>query len=510
MKLVTASQMRHIDQVTIEDRGVPGATLMDRAGKAIARETLECFEPESVAVLTGKGNNAGDGFVAARELARMGIKVVIYMLSCPDELSGDALGAYEKLPEDLERILQPSPAILREQLIHYDLVIDAIFGTGLNGPVREPWDAIIEAVNACRVNVLSADIPSGLPGDPHAEVGPHIHATMTVTMGTPKLTMVTDPGVRSTGRVIIADLGFPRDLLEDASITTNLLTTDSIQQMLPPRPPDGHKGTFGKVMLVGGSRGLTGAAILASRAACRSGAGLVFTCFPEPLAPAFEINLIEPIKIPLPGDEPFFTAQHVERVLRETANMQAVAIGPGLGRHPETKDFMLATLREVNAPVVIDADGLNLLAEGVEELAQRPGPTVLTPHPVEAARLLGCSKEDVIANRIDAFRELSARYRAVVVLKGSQTVITDPDGQCYINPTGNTGLAKGGSGDVLTGLIAGLLAQGATPRHAACLGVFLHGMAADVCAEQTSVRAMLPGEVIDSLSTAFRRLETTG
>ena len=510
MKVVTPEQMRRIDETTIRERGIPGAVLMDRAGKAVAREAMERFEPDSVIVVTGKGNNAGDGFVVARELHRHGIPVTLCMLRPAGEISGTALDMLNQVPAEVRRLDQPGPAVLREELTRHDLAVDAIFGTGLSGSPRAPWDEYIQAINACRMNVLAVDIPSGLPGEGPAgggQSGPWVRATMTVTMGLPKLAMVMDPGVRATGRVVVADIGFPRDLLEDEAIQTNLMTMEQAERLLPNRQPGGHKGTFGRVMLLAGSEGMTGSAVLAAKAAARSGAGLIYSAYPHVLGTIMESHLIEPVKIPLAGEEGWLTGAQAGAVIEAAETMQALAIGPGIGRRPETGRLLSEVVARVKAPLVIDADGLNLLAENLEALAGRPGPTVLTPHPGEAARLLGYSIDEVENNRLDAMAELSKRYGAVVVLKGAQTVTTEPNGQRTLNPTGNSGLAKGGSGDVLTGLITGLLAQGCAPGEAARLGVFLHGMAADVAAEKNSPRGMLPSDVIEALGTAFQRLE---
>lgn len=510
MKVVTPEQMRRIDETTIRERGIPGAVLMDRAGKAVMREAMERFEPDSVIVVTGKGNNAGDGFVVARELQRHGIPTTLCMLRPPGDISGHALDMLNQVPGEVRRIDQPTPAALREELTRHDLVIDAIFGTGLNGPLRAPWDEYIHAINACRMNVLAVDIPSGLPGEGPsglAEPGPCVRATLTVTMGLPKVGMVIDPGVRATGRVVVADIGFPRDLLEQSDIQTNLMTMEQARGVLPTRQPNGHKGTFGRVLIVAGSEGMTGAAVMAAQSAARSGAGLVYVAYPRPLGAIMESHLIEPVKIPLEGEEGWFTEAQAGRVIAEASSMQAIAIGPGIGQRPETLGFFREVMAQVAAPMVIDADGLNLLAEDPGLLDRRPGPTVLTPHPGEAARLLNCTIEEVEGNRLDAMAELSRRCKAVVVLKGAQTVTTEPDGQRTLNPTGNSGLAKGGSGDVLTGLIAGLLAQGCEPGVAARLGVFVHGVAADVAAEKMGLRGMIPSDVIQALGSAFMRIE---
>lgn len=509
MKIVTAEQMRRIDEETIQRRGIPGIELMERAGRAVAREAIQRFEPATVAIVTGKGNNAGDGFVAARELAAADVHVTLFMLCPPEELSGDALTAYEEMPGDLHRVVQPAADDLRRHLEPFDLVIDAIFGTGLRGPVRSPWREAIEAINAARVNVLSIDIPSGLPGDgvTDADWGPCVRATATLTIGLPKLGMAVTPGVRFTGSVVVEGIGFPDDLLHDPAVSINMLTLREAAALLPPRDPDGHKGTFGRVLVLGGSEGMTGAPVLTAHGAARSGAGLVYMAYPRPLGGAIESLVAEPVKLPLEADGPWFAGDHVAPVLRAAETVDAVALGPGLGRHDATAGFVREVAAQVARPLVVDADGLRLLARDPGLLRGRTAPTILTPHPGEAAELLGRATDDVQRDRLGAFVEFSAAHGVVVVLKGAQTVITTPDGQRWINPSGNTGLAKGGSGDVLTGLIAGLLAQGIEAGEAARLGVFLHGLAADIAAQTTSVRALLPGDLPPLLGQAFARLE---
>lgn len=512
MKVVSTEQMRRIDSLTIRERGTPGATLMERAGVAVATEAMDRFEPDSVAVVTGKGNNAGDGFVAAGELMRNGIHTTLYMLCAPEELSGDALAAFQRLGGEITPIIRPRPHELRGGLARHELIIDAIFGTGFRGPAESLFAEAIEAINAAGAVVLSIDIPSGLSGDPAFEQtpGPHVRAAVTVTIGLPKLGLILDPGVRATGSVVVAEIGFPHDLLEDPAISTNLVTMDEARAMLPTRLPSGYKGTFGKVMILGGSEGMTGAAIMAARAASRSGAGLIYAAYPHLLGTIIESQLVEPVKIPLAGEAPWFTADMVGRVLEEAEGMDAVGIGPGTGLHEETKKFMHELIPQLNVPMVIDASGLDHLAHDLDLLHKRTAPTILTPHVGEAHRLLKIPVEEVQRNRLDVFLEFSRRYNVITVLKGAQTVVTEPGGQRYINPTGNSGLAKGGSGDVLTGLIAGLLAQHAPALDAARLGVFLHGLAGDVTAEKLGVRGMIPSDVIGNLGPAFMRLEKAG
>lgn len=507
MKVANSAQMRRIDEVTIFERGIAGATLMDRAGKAVAREVMERFHPDSVAVVAGKGNNAGDGFVAARSLHRMGVPTTVFLLFGAEGLKGEALDAFKKLPEEIsiERVEQAHE--LRERLIQYEVVIDAILGTGVKGPVEGRLAEMIQAVNACETNVLSIDIPSGLMSEAKQTGGPHVKANVTVTIGLPKLGIVLDPGARSAGIISIADIGFPRDLLEDATISVNLLTIESMAAALPARNPSGHKGSFGKVLILGGSEGMTGAAIMAARSASRSGAGLIYVAYPRALGAVIEGALLEPVKRPLAGRERWFTGAQAKAALAEAEKADAVAFGPGIGTRPATAAFAAEIFKGVKAPLVVDADGLNLLANDIGLLKQRPGPTILTPHPGEASRLLNKSVKEIEADRLEAFVEFAREHNAITVLKGAQTIVTSPDGQRFINPTGNSGLAKGGSGDILTGLMTGLLAQGCEPLVAAQLAVFLHGVAADLAASEIGVRAMIPGDLLDFFGKAFLFLE---
>lgn len=515
MKLVTPEQMQAIDRETIDKRGIPGGELMERAGRAVAQEVFERFAPASVAVVAGKGNNGGDGYVAARHLREFGVRdVTVFLLADPADLSGDARAAFEKLPQSVRQERVKEGRGLAERLVEYEVIVDAIFGTGLSGPARKIYGEAIEAINEAAQRsgalVVAVDSPSGLisgASDEEQAEAPCVRARLTITIGLPKVGLISGPGVRYTGRVSIADIGFPEDLLTSDEITLNLMTEGELAPLLPPRDPAGHKGSFGRVLVLGGGEGMTGAAILAARAAVRSGTGLVYVGYPEQLGPIFESTLIEPVKIPLPGDKKYFTPSMLEAALDQAEKVDGVAIGPGIGQQPKTEEFFTAILKKVEAPVVIDADGLNLLAKNLNVLKRRPGPTVLTPHPGEAGRLLDRPVKEIQSDRSSAFTGFCKEYDVIVALKGFQTVITAPDGQKYINPSGNSGLAKGGSGDVLTGLIVGLLAQGCAPLAATQLGVFLHGVAGDLAAKKWGPRAMAPGDLPDHFGEAFRLLE---
>ena len=510
MKVVTAAQMRRIDETAIRERDVAGLSLMERAGEALAREIKNRFEPESVAIVAGKGNNGGDGCIAARALSEMGVSIVLFRLFDPAEITGDAREAFERIPPQVKVEGVAKASDLARRLSDFDVVVDSVLGTGLRGPARGLPARAIEAINASGSRVVAVDIPSGMLSDDPKCDAPHVRASLTVTMGLPKLSLMLDPGARSAGVVVVADLGFPRDLLDDRTISVNLLDLDAMASLLPLRPPWGHKGTFGHVLILGGSEGMTGAAVLAARAAVRSGAGLIYSAYPRPLGAIMESHLVEPVKIPLAGRERWFMPAHAAPALRAAKGMQAVALGPGIGQRTGTKSFVSKVVPGVRAPLVIDADGLNLLASNLRLLRRRTSSTILTPHPGEAARLLRCSIEAIEADRLGACLDLAHDFGVVVVLKGSQTVITSPKGERFINPTGNSGLAKGGSGDVLTGLMTGLLAQGCAALDAAKLGVFLHGVAADRAVIKIGVRALTPSDVIQHLGEAFRHVEAKG
>lgn len=510
MKLVTPAEMQRIDRITIEQRGTPGLELMKRAGAAVARDVLERFQPESAAIVVGKGNNGGDGFVVARVLHESGVRVELFLIFDPAEAKGDARTAMEEVPAEIPQTRVETAHALAARLHEFEVVVDAMLGTGLSGPARGLAKDVIAAVNRAMVNVVAVDVPSGLVGEgPQPEGALCVQAHVTVTIGLPKIGLILGEGSRRAGIVSIAAIGFPRDLLESDELQVNLLTEDGVASALPRRDPEGHKGTFGRVAVLGGAEGMTGAAILTARAASRSGAGLIYSVYPRELGPIFETTLIEPVKRPLPGKERWFTHAMVEAALEGVSDCGAVAFGPGVGQREATATFAAEIVGKIEVPLVIDADGLNVLAGNIEPLRRRQAATVLTPHPGEAARLLNSSVRDVQANRLEACLKLSKDLNAVILLKGAHSIVTAPGGQRYVNPTGNSGLAKGGSGDVLTGLILGLLGQGMDPVEAAATGAFVHGLAADLAAGDQSVRSITPGDVVDHFGKAFARLEKT-
>ncbi len=514
MRIVTGEQMREIDRITIEELDIPGLRLMEEAGKAVVEKTIQTYSPWNVAVLTGKGNNAGDGFVAARHLYRRGIRVVLYLLAGEDELSGDALTNYKELPEAVQKVLVTDDTIeqLGEQLASFDCIIDAILGTGIKGAVRGIFAPAIDAINATSCPVVAVDIPSGLYADATYFEGTCVHADMTVTMGLPKIGMVIAPGVQYCGKLFVAPLEFPKKLLNDPNLKYNLLLAEEVRSLFPDRIQDSNKKTFGYLLIVAGSPGMTGAAILASRAATRSGVGLVYTAVPQKCIQPVESRLIDPVKVPVTdSEEGCLTRASLSKIHELLPRIDAIAVGPGIGQHAETRDFVHLLLEDAaDIPMVIDADGLNVLAGHLDDLKKHNAPLVLTPHPGEMARLIGgdMTPGTVQKNRRKIAREFAVAYGVVVVLKGFRTVVASPEGIVWINPTGNSGLAKGGSGDVLTGLIAGYMAQGGEPLYSALIGVYLHGLAGEVTARSLSERAMTPTDLPDYISKTYLALGT--
>jgi NAD(P)H-hydrate epimerase len=367
-------------------------------------------------------------------------------------------------------------------------------------------------VNDAEVPVVAIDLPSGLEDAEETteeSEGPVVRAARTVTIALPKVALMTPTGLACSGRVTVAPGDFPCDLLEAPDLWRNLLTVEAMSHALRSRPRQGHKGTFGAVAVIGGSAGMSGALLLSAGAAIRSGCGMTYLAPTAEAMPIVEANILEPVKWEPAGHPAHLDPEAANRLLERCTAVDAVAIGPGLGRHPDTLNAVRILVERLEKPIVVDADGLNALAGHTSLIAARRHPTVLTPHPGEMSRLTERSVGEIQHHRFAVAREFARNHRCVLVLKGAGTVVAAPDGRTFLNPTGNTGLAKGGSGDVLTGLTGGLLAQGHDPVEAACLGVFLHGLAADLATHDASPRALTASDVNAHLGRAFRKLERT-
>lgn len=529
MYVVTAAEMRAIDRQAMEEYGIPSEVLMEHAGKALADAAWRFLGEAGrrrVVVFAGKGNNGGDGCVAARHLHNRGAQVRIVTVDEPERYGGECARQLDIARRFGVEVVVLSRQNERKVQIHAstaDLIIDALLGTGSRGEPQGEVKTAIELINASGALVLAADLPSGVDADTGAAPGVAVRAHWTVTFGLPKVGLLFGPGRELAGGWEVADIGLPAQLLNRGF--RRYVLPEFVRSLLPERPPRGHKGTFGRVLVVAGSRGMAGAAMLAAQGAQRVGAGLVQLAGPEQLHDVFAVGVPEAIGLPLPQVDGTVAASAAERIEEALEQATVLVIGPGLGRGDDVRSLVLRVVPAALAkgvPVVLDADGLNALAEagGPERLARgRSGAEpalVLTPHPGEMARLCGSSAADVAARPLDYAAEYARRWGAVVVLKGAPTVVADPRGSLYINSTGSPALASGGSGDVLAGAIGGFIAQGATPVAAAVAGVFLHGAAGDLgFAEPGDTRAFRPhmagltaGDIARRLPEVLARLRS--
>ncbi|GBC93588.1 Bifunctional NAD(P)H-hydrate repair enzyme Nnr [bacterium HR15] len=480
--IVSAAEMRALDRATIEEDGVPSLILMERAGQGVFRHLCEWFSPiqgRRVAIIVGKGNNGGDGLVVARYLHEAGASVHLWLATDPSEFTGDAavqwhiVRAYD-IPA-LPIPPNPDPALFREE----EVLVDALLGTGLQGEVREPYRTLIEVMNQSERPIVAVDIPSGLDADTGRELGIAIRATYTVTMALPKLGFFQNAGPRCVGKWVAVPIGIVPRRMADLQSAARLLNARDIGAMLPAWSPDAHKGHRGHVLVVGGSPGMVGAPALAGISALRVGAGLATVATPARIQPQVASFYPELMTIPLPdGDTGALTRDGVRYLSERWARYDVLALGPGLGQLAPTESAigeLLSLWSQRERPLVIDADGLNWMARLGGEVPLPPW-TVLTPHPGEAARLLQIATHQVQEDRLNVAALLHERYGATIVLKGAYSVITDGS-DTWIVPFAEPSLATGGSGDVLTGAIAGLLAQGLAPREAALAGAYLHAAA---------------------------------
>ncbi|MEW6218448.1 MAG: NAD(P)H-hydrate dehydratase [Thermodesulfobacteriota bacterium] len=519
MQLASAEEMRAIDRATIEEMGLPGVVLMENAGRQTVAAMGRLFDPlagKRVSLVIGPGNNGGDGLVIARLLQQQGCRPEVELLVPGERLTGDAgtnLAIVEGLPVPIRLVLgeEAIPA-LAERLGRSDLVVDAIFGTGLTRHVGGHFAAAIEAMNSCGRPVVAVDIPSGLDADSGQPLGVAVRATLTVTFGLAKPGLVVTPGCLLAGRLEVADIGLLREAVAAVGPRRRLLDEPWAGSLVPARPEDGHKGTFGHLLVVAGSQGHTGAALLAGLGGLRAGAGLVSLAVPSFLNPIFETRLLEAMTVPLPAAGGGLAAEALPEIRAALTGKSALVIGPGLGTGPAIRLLLAGLLEDLALPVVLDADALTILAQErslLDGLARLAGRVVLTPHPGEMGRLTGTSAKAVQGARIAQAEALARRHGVVLALKGSRTLIAGPEGDLAVCPAGNPGMACGGMGDVLAGIIGGLLAQGVPSWQAACLGVYAHGLAGDRLARRLGGhRGLLASELADELPGVLEGLAT--
>ena len=544
--LATTAQMKELDRIAIEERGIPSLELMEHAAKAVAQAVANlvgpvenCAGPKGmvsfgflttgegeptpeekreieelraiveskntdstprIAAFCGPGNNGGDGIAAARLLLEAGYRVRTFLVGRREKMTTDARAMEEKLKAvggELE------PLSLEDQrtavwLSTCDCLVDALFGVGLKRPLAGEFLSVVQWMNAHRTKIVSCDLPSGVDGDTGEILGDAVRAKVTVTFTCAKPGLYLDAGAGRAGKVKVADIGVPPELVHQylrRSADSTELMPHYMHCYLPKRPADGHKGDFGKIFILAGSEGYTGAPVLAARGALRTGAGLVFLGVPREIYPIVAVKCDEAMSFPLP--------ETYERILEKAKGCDVALIGPGLGRHPKAEKLVRALLEDLDIPVVLDADGINALSGHIDILDKRSAPTVLTPHAGEFARLTGCPLP--IRDRLTAARAFAKEHGCTLVFKGRGTVTADRSGKCWVCGTGNPGMAKGGSGDVLAGMIAALWGQKplrslhSSFAELAALAVWFHGKAGDKCAEKLGEYAMLPSDLVEAI-----------
>jgi NAD(P)H-hydrate epimerase len=488
---------------------------MENAGLQIFQALCARFpapENERIVIVAGKGNNGGDGLVVARHLFNKGARPSVLLLAAKDEVRGDAglnLSVARAVGVDVREVASPDAWKLQKKVLtEATIIVDAIFGTGLVKAAEGLYAHAIQDINKCRAFKLAVDIPSGLSSDCYELIGPAVKADLTVTLAAPKIAHVLPPAEEYVGELIIADISVPGRLFEDPALRLELVEKAAVLPAFQRRKNDTHKGTYGHVLVISGSLGKTGAAVMAARAALRTGAGLVTVATAEGCLPIIARSMAELMTEPLAQTpEKTIAAEAVPRAAHLAEGKDAILIGPGISTHPSTREFLWNLLPYLKGPVVVDADGLNILSLRPETLARLPKPAILTPHPGELARLLNLSTAEVLKRRLDLASSFASEYGVYLVLKGYRTLIASPDGRLYINPTGNPGMATGGSGDVLSGMLVSLLGQQKDPLLAALSGVYVHGLSGDLGACKISQKALVAGDLIRYLPAALKQLE---
>lgn len=514
MRILNAEQMREADRRTIEDIGIPSIVLMENAGRQVVAAIEAAFEDLNemrVGVLCGRGNNGGDGFVVARTLVERGVDATVFLIARVADVRGDARLNLEILGRLGITVVEVATAeeweLHSSEILQCDLIVDAIFGTGFRGPLTGFLETLAADLNGADVPVVAIDLPSGMAADTAELDGEPIQATLTVTLAAPKLPLVLPPADRRAGDLVIADIGIPARVIDEIEgARLELLTREVVRPLIQPRPLDSHKGDFGRVLVVAGSFGKAGAAQLAAAGALRSGAGLVTVATPRTCVPMVAGWTPEYMTEPLAETpEGTIDATAVDRILELRADV--IAVGPGLGRGAGPTKFMHDLLERASMPLVIDADGLNAFAGDPGRLQGRDGvDVILTPHPGEMARLAGTTVEELQANRLEIARTFATTHHVYLVLKGHRTLIASPEGAVYVNMTGNPGMASGGTGDVLTGMLAAWLAQLLDPEAACRVAVFLHGLAGDLAEAEKGQVALTATDLVGHLGDAALQL----
>ncbi len=510
MKLVSTQEMRAMYDLSSTKYGVPTIVLMENSGKNVVDEILELdMDFKSATVLCGTGHDGGVGFVIARHLQNFGYKVVVFVVGNPKNLSGDSRINFDiirNLDIQIENISDQNGVVkLEKMILKTGFVVDSIYGMDESREINSVLESVINVVNENAKYVIASDIPTGIDGDSGWIDNVAIKANRTVALGLPKHGNILFPGATYNGDVIVKGICIPKKAVDDMKIKNSIILNDFAKSLMPNREKDSHKGDYGKANVIAGSSGLTGAAILTCRAALRSGLGLLKLYIPESLNILITTSVPEAVTVPLQEmRKGVIGINHIHRIIEDANQVNVLAIGPGCGNTSELSETIRRVLLEVEKPIVIDADGLNALAKNVMWLSDKKGTVVLTPHPGEMSRLSNYTTEEINLSPVEISREFAMKWNVVLVLKGSRTVVALPSGEVYININGNPGMATAGSGDVLTGIITGLIGQGVEPEDAAILGVYLHGLSGDHMAEIEGEHGLLAGDLVSGLTHALR------
>lgn len=496
--LLDAAGMREADRWAISEQEIPSLRLMETAGEAVADATAELAAGSPIRVVCGKGNNGGDGIVAARLLMDRGFEVEVVLLWPVDELSPDSKANLERYVGSVRR---PGPEVLGEALAGSEAIVDAVFGTGFEGAPREPALSAIQAINECPAPVVACDVPSGVDASTGVAEGVAVEAERTVTFHVAKVGHFVSPGKRCAGSLTVADIGIPADA--PAAPAAGVIE-EAVLDRLPRRSPAGNKFDSGNVLVVGGSRGLTGAVCMAAEAAIRAGAGYAAVAAPGDLEPILEAKLTEVMTLGVSGAEGSLDPEAAEAILERAATANCVVLGPGLGRSEGAAALARDLSKRISGALLIDADGLNALGTDLEALSGPDRPLVITPHAGELGRLLGSDSGSIERQRLESARGAARRCGGIVVLKGDDTIVTDGD-RVAVNAVSSPGLATAGTGDVLSGTIAALVARGAEPFEAACAGVLAHARAGRKAAERVGTESVIATDVIADLPSGLAR-----
>ena len=511
MWLVTPEQMKELDRQTIQEANIPGPTLMERAGTGVVNQLVKHYgspKGKKAVVFCGKGNNGGDGLVIARLLQAKGAVLKVVMMAPYQDLSKDAKMMYrrfKKKAKPSQILVLPNREKLESVTQNAHLIIDALLGTGLSSLIHEPYASAIEAINASEGYTVAVDLPSGLNSETGAVLGTAVQANLTVTLGCPKIGLYVGEAIDRVGSIQMVDIGIPSEFIKKIRPPAQLLTPELIRPLIPKRRASSHKGTFGHAGIVAGSPGKAGAPALAALGALRIGTGLVTVATPETVMPIVETKLLEVMTLALPETPDRLLGLEAASALQDFCqNKSALAFGPGIGVAPSTANLLWDLLPQLEIPCVLDADALNNIISHLDVFSHMKQPPVLTPHPGEMARLLAhTSTKSINTDRIGIAKAFAMQHHVILVLKGANTVIANPDGQIAVCPTGNPGMASAGMGDVLTGMIAGFIAQGLTAWDAARAGVYLHGLAGDIASLIQGEPGLIASDLLSNIPQAF-------